>query len=65
MFSRQMNDTDNLPFPTTADPYECFLCGEMFVSEMSKDVHMGNCRVADRSSSLDSSLDAPVRALLR
>ena len=65
MFSRQMNDTDNLTFPTTADPYECFLCGEKFVSEMSKDVHMENCMMADGSSSLDSSLDAPVRALLR
>ena len=58
MFSRQINDTDNLTFlRTTTDPYECFLCGEKFVSEMSKDVHMENC--------IDSSLDAPVRALLR
>ena len=36
-----------------------------FVSEMSKDVHMENCMIADGPSSLDSSLDAPVRALLR
>ena len=67
MFSRQINDTDSLTFAprTTADQYECYLCGEKFVSEMSKDVHMENCMVADGPSSLDSSLDAPVRALLR
>ena len=45
--------------------YVCFLCGDMFASEMEKDYHMGTCNRADGPNSLDRNWEDPVRGLFR
>ena len=50
---------------SSPDPFECYLCGEKFHSEISKDVHMENCMIADGPNSLDSDYGTPTHAHLR